>query len=287
MLLFTYLQDLATYYKCIEGMSLMSLRFKRLRVMAISLFLIVLISSTGLALPRILASNEDVVFLFYAESGRSGDEVDVSVFLLGNPGIAGFSLQIDFDYGVLTPIGVTKNPWLGGEVFVSNVWEAYERDTYYYGGNEEPPYYYTSQGYPAPTSVTVIWGSSSNMTTGELFTIRFRINDDAPQGQLYVSLSVTDLMNEYREDIYARTNYGIINIDQQGIWGNVTGSGYVHVGDLIRLAQHLANIPGMELYGDALYFADVDRDGRVTVADLILMAQYLADPYYIELGVAQ
>jgi len=66
--------------------------------------------------------------------------------------------------------------------------------------------------------------------------------------------------------------------------GNVTESGTVGISDLTRLAQHLAEIPGRELTGNALYLADVNRDGRVDVADMILLAQHLADPDNVVLG---
>jgi len=298
---------------------------KRLRVVVVSFFLVVFISVTGLALPMVLATynydtyyayrnyayndypiydnayynsyndyphddytyhgypyldysynifarqyynnfyaNIDEVqsgFIFDAVYSSPGEEVDVTVSLLGNPGIAGFSLRVYFDYRVLSPVNVTKNMWLGGDVFVSNENEL--------------------------SSITIVWGSSSNIIVEELFTIRFRINDDAPMGHSYISLYVIDLMDASRTDIAMYANSGVINILQANNWGNVTETGYVHVGDLTRLAQHLAAIPGQELSDRALYLADVDRDGKVTVADLILIAQHLADPYNFILGVPQ
>jgi len=261
----------------------MKLGYKKLHIIAVSLFLVILISMAGVAMPKLWATYSDTDFLFYTQSGNPGDEVDVTVFLRNNPGIAGFSLHVHFDNEIFTPINITKNPLLGGEIFISNM--SREQEPYTYPNYNDTNYNYsTAHRNTSLDNVTVVWGSSTNMYIWELFTIRFRISDDADLGRHYVSLSVNDLLDEELTNVYAHANQGVIIVTQSIVWGNVTGTGYVHIGDLIRLAQHLANIPGMELYGDGLYLADVDRDGRVTVADLILLAQYLADPYYVVLG---
>lgn len=103
----------------------------------------------------------------------------------------------------------------------------------------------------------------------------------------YALLYVIDSMNAYYAGVNADESYCDVYIQPAIVWGNVTQTGYLHVGDLTRLAQHLVGVPGMELPDCALYLADVDRDGRITVADLILIAQYLAAPYTVVLGVPQ
>jgi len=253
----------------------MKTKYKKFRVAVFCLFSLILISIAALAMPTHL----DTYLTVNAPLARIGEEVDVTISLIGNPGIAGFSLRVYYDEDVLTPLYVTDNPWLGGHVFVSNVNERvsepqYEwRYDYYYGWvYEAEPILY------AAPSLTAVWGASYNVTTEELFTIRFRVNDHAPIGESYISLFVIDLMDEYREDVHAHVYHGAIDV-RPFVWGNVTGTGYVHIGDMIRVAQHLAEIPGMELYGEEYNIADVDRDGRVTVADLILIAQHLANPY--------
>jgi len=233
----------------------------RLRVAIVGLFLFALLSAAGVAMQRIWATPYYVMFTIDTTYGSPGEEVEVTVSLTGNPGIAGFFLHMYFNGWSLTPTYVTKNPYLGGEVFISNTDD--------------------------PFSLTAVWGSSANSHVEELFTIRFRISDNAHFYSHYISLYVTDLINEDREDIYAHTSQGVINVVPPVNWGNVTGTGYLHIGDLIRIAQHIAEFSGMELYGEAFYLADVDRDGRITVSDLVLIAQYLANPGSVRLGVEQ
>jgi len=86
-------------------------------------------------------------------------------------------------------------------------------------------------------------------------------------------------------DVFAEPNHGFVYVLQAISFGNVTESGIPGVNDLVRLAQHLAGVPGKQLFGNALYLADTDRNGKVDVADLVLLARHLADPENVLLGI--
>jgi len=280
----------------------MGLNIKKFRAVVGSFTLIVILIVSGLAMPGVWATYRGVSLVVDTVSGSPGDDVYVAVSLVGNPGVAGFSLLVKFDCRVLTPLYVMQNPWLGGEVFISNVNRKMIVENYHY---YHYYYYYHSYHYYYEwgdmlqldyyhdfvdiglSSMTVVWAASANVTTEKLFSICFKINDSALVGSTYISLAVTDLMDASRSSFFADISNGTVYIFPVTVWGNVTGTGYLHVGDLVRLAQYVAGIPGYELMGDSLYVADVDRDGRVTVSDIILVAQYLAVTGDVVLGVLQ
>ena len=111
-----------------------------------------------------------------AGSGYAGDVIDVSFNLSGNPGVTFFELRLDYDSTVLEPvmaadgksIKLTDNKLLGGDdilapQFKDGVLGAFT------GGDTL-----------ATSNVT---------TTGKLFTVSFKIKDDAAIGHYNVSFN--------------------------------------------------------------------------------------------------
>jgi len=56
------------------------------------------------------------------------------------------------------------------------------------------------------------------MVEEELFTIRFAVNGNAPAGRSFVTVSVTDLMNENGTNVFAEVQYGYVYISQSIAW---------------------------------------------------------------------
>ena len=53
--------------------------------------------------------------------GAAGDIVTVSVFMSGNPGIAGMTVLLNFDKSVLTPVSANSGSGLGGIGVTTNL----------------------------------------------------------------------------------------------------------------------------------------------------------------------
>jgi len=197
-------------------------------------------------------------------TGQPGDIVRVPVIYNNNPGIAGFNIRIAFDNQLLMPLEIDDaviRQALGGSVFVSN--------TDIENG-----------------SIYVVWASPYHVYDETLFYLDFEINGDislTPGNSILTSVSISsaDLRCLEYETILVLTGSGTVMIYEPYItvdmlWGDVNGDGVVDVFDLIRLAQHIAGTPGMELTGEGLVLADVFYDGSVDIADLIHLSRYLA-----------
>lgn len=59
--------------------------------------------------------------------------------------------------------------------------------------------------------------------------------------------------------------------------GDVNEDGYINIHDCIKIAQHLAKIPGMELSVQENINADVNGDSNVDIMDLVILLQYVTN----------
>ena len=194
-------------------------------------------------------------------AGEPGDTVRIPVTMQHNPGIAGFSLTFTYDRDVLTPEEIDDaaiRRGLGGSVFVSNV-------------NEEAG------------TINIVWASPYEIETEELFALYFTINDInlAMDEEIItpVNVSIIEMKHLSHEDVGANSRDGFVAIawiPPGLLWGDVNEDGVVDIFDLIRLAQHFAGTPDMELTGLGFAAADVFYDGSVDLSDLIHLSRYLA-----------
>ena len=217
--------------------------------------------------PALTETSSRAALMLSTPSGAAGDEAEMSVSLVRNKGIAGFVLNIMYDDAVLTPLRVDADEHLGGTIFT------FDTDT------EKDP--------SGLSRMTVAWASEMDSVAVDLFTIRFKISDNAPEGQSPVTLSVAELVSLNGEDVFADINNGFVEVLPGLLWGDVNEDGVVDIRSLVRLAQHLAEIPDEMLSGQGLLLADVNRDEQITLADFILLARYLVGSEGIILGVAQ
>ena len=119
---------------------------------------------------------------------------------------------------------------------------------------------------------------------GTVFYISFTINDDITLDDnqtITTPVNIHDFhMTQWGNNINAHHRNGSITIFPESVspilWGDANQDGVVDIHDLIRIAQHIARVPGMELTGDGLIAADVFFDGLINTSDLIHLAQYLA-----------
>jgi hypothetical protein len=205
-------------------------------------------------------------------SGKPGDEVIVPVTLSNNPGMAGFNFKISFDNTKLLPISISQGPALNLGSVTSNLQA---------GGDLSKL-----------DSVTAIWSNASDFTgNGVIYSVKFRIKDDAPEGAASLTLTYEegDVTNQTFEDIELAVLPGEINISTF-IYGNIfsdNGDTAINTKDAVKLAQYLAGWTTVKLSAAEFKAADVYDDGAVNTKDAVKLAQYLAGWPNIILGTKQ
>ncbi len=119
-------------------------------------------------------------------SGKQGDSVTLSIDLTANPGLATMSLQVEYDTGVLSLIGVSDSKLLAG----ANL----------------------SSVYNSPYKITWIDYSSKsdNKKTGTIASFTFKIKDNAKVGNTSVKLIFLDSYDSiYNENSFSATSGNI------------------------------------------------------------------------------
>ena len=134
--------------------------------------------------------------------GKAGQTVTVPVSISGNPGIAGYSLKIDFDTNALTLNSMTAGSLISGNGTFSVNNEAH----------------------------IVNWYTVDNLSgDGELLKLNFTVKDSAAEGTIPVSVSLNDgldsnLSNEDGVAVPAAFTVGGVRVGkaQSGTFGNLT-----------------------------------------------------------------
>jgi hypothetical protein len=122
-----------------------------------------------------------------------GAEVDISVSISDNPGIATFNLKVNFDKTKLEPMSITKNETLAGNL-TSNINQ---------GGDLSNLNY-----------ITAYWVNPSNINTnGILYTVRFKVKSSVVGNiPLTLTYSVGDISNQVFDDVNPLIINGGINV---------------------------------------------------------------------------
>ena len=219
-----------------------------------------------------MPSDDDPTLIVGKVPGEPGEITRVPVTFRNNPGIAGFRLTFTFGANYMSLVNFNDasiRSALGGSIFISNI----EHDAVY-----------------EQNILTVVWASPYEVNSEHLFYLDFLVNPyvedfigplhpDVPIGSI-IWISIEEMKQIDYEDVSAHIRPGLVMLNQNPppglLWGDVNEDGVVNIFDLIRLAQHIAGTPGMELTGDGLVLADVFYDGSVNLSDLIHLARYLA-----------
>ena len=172
--------------------------------------------------------------------GSAGSEVVLEVKLDKNPGIMMLSFRLDYDK--------SKLQYLGGEDGSLTGWTF------------------------STTGSGALWdGDKDYKATGTIVKLRFKILDNAKEGDVVVNFTAVEAWNYSEREILFGANAGKVTISNR-IPGDVTGDGKVNGMDLVRLRKYLA--------GDSVEIdlsnADVTGDGKVNGMDLIRLRKYLA-----------
>ena len=172
--------------------------------------------------------------------GSAGSEVVLEVKLDKNPGIMMLSFRLDYDK--------SKLQYLGGEDGSLTGWTF------------------------STTGSGALWdGDKDYKATGTIVKLRFKILDNAKEGDVVVNFTAVEAWNYSEREILFGANAGKVTISNR-IPGDVTGDGKVNGMDLVRLRKYLA--------GDSVEIdlsnADVTGDGKVNGMDLIRLRKFLA-----------
>ena len=180
----------------------------------------------------------------------AGREIEISISIENNPGIAGYDITLNFDNTILTPISVTCGDVFSGEI-TSNLDSGADLSKLKF--------------------VTAMYSRASNSTVnGAIVTFRFKVKDDASVGVTALTLDCK-VTNQKLDDISLNTVNGKVEIIDF-IYGDINGDTKVDIKDAVLLAQHLAKWE-VSINDSA---ADVNADGKVDIKDAVLLAQYLA-----------
>ncbi len=177
-------------------------------------------------------------------SAQPGQKVRLEITLTDNPGLCGLNFQIDYDQSRLT----LEDFDCTSETFALGDW------TVGIGEGEK-----------------ALWLQPDETDkNGVVLTLDFRIAQDAPQGEIPVTLTEASGVNAQAELVAVGTSAGSVQVTV-GIPGDVNGDGRITSADLLRLRRYLAgqNIP-VETGN-----ADLNADGKIDLMDLMLLQKLL------------
>ncbi len=190
-------------------------------------------------------------------TAKAGSEVEIPISISKNPGIAGFKFKISYDKSVLIPISITKGSAFGNGTLNSNI----------------------NQGGDLSNldEVTAYWSNPSNVSAdGEMFTVKFKVSDNATDGTYPITLTYEDgdITNQTFDNINPKIINGAVTLTKVKK-GDIYEDGVVNTKDGVLLSQYLAkwNINFTE---NQMTAADVYEDGVVNTKDGVKLSQVLA-----------
>ena len=191
-------------------------------------------------------------------TANPGDEVEVTITLAGNPGLAGLELAVAYD-SVLTLTDVTF-----GSTFGSLVTAA------------EP--------YTNPQVLAMISPTEASTANGVFATLTFKVAETATNGYnaaIIVTYDEDNVFDADLDNVLLTVTNGSVTVG--GItYGDANGDGKINGRDVILLRQYMANYDyttGTSTV-TAAAGADANGDGKINGRDVILMRQYMANYDY-------
>ena len=181
------------------------------------------------------------------EDAKAGDTVTVTVGVTGNTGFAGATLEITYAEG-LTPVATETSGLFG--VFT--------------GITEETDL--------SNNTFRVSFLSATNVAAdGAVFTITFKVADDAEAGDYAVEAAVVEAVYETEDNIDLAGAAGKVTVVEdapEALLGDVNNDGKVTSSDVVTLMM-VVNGAVVENY-NALN-ADVNEDGNITSSDIVAL----------------
>lgn len=191
-------------------------------------------------------------------SGRAvlGNNINVTVALKNNPGIASAKLKVTYNSEVFTLINVTDGGILGTSVHKPQM---------------ASPYTLSWVNDTATTNFTA---------NGTIATLTFAVDENAEVGNYPVTVSYSyddyDIYNVDVEPVRFAVVNGNIEVTDV-IIGDVNGDGKVNNLDRVVLTRYLADWDDYPESVIDMTAADVNCDGKVNNLDRVILTRYLAD----------
>ena len=192
---------------------------------------------------------EVLTFHFTDASSRPNETFTVVLKCANNPGLRGISAQLVYDENVLVLEAASPKFEIGS-------WS----DTIL---GDHLVYWYSN--------------SNTEVFTGEdVIELRFRVAEDAPEGEFEIGLQVGAWDGFYDvqgDDVAAyRLEAGHVTVTHR-IPGDINGDRKVNLSDVIRLSDYVkARGVGVEIIPGS---SDVNGDGRENLSDVIRLADYV------------
>jgi uncharacterized protein YjdB len=198
-----------------------------------------------------VAVTSSAAFIVTPGRVRTGETIDVPVYIVRNPGIAAFAVTVNYDSSLLTPVSITPGELLSGGTFTTNLDDA------------------------GRTSLRATWYQSTDMTAdGLAFTVKFRAGAAAGSGDVSVSHDAGGISNASKDEVNFQAETAKISVIDYLV-GDIYADNEINMKDIVLLAQsfnHLATLTAQQSLA-----ADLVYDGTVDAKDLVALVQLLAD----------
>lgn len=190
-------------------------------------------------------------FVIPDSRGGMNGTFDTTVQLVKNPGIAAFTLEVQYDAAALTPVAVVPGELLSSGTLTSNVDEA-------------------SDG-----KLRVTWYSVVDVAgDGPAFTITWRAAEQTGSFPISLHYDQADICNAEMVEVYVNTENGTSYILDRPV-GDIYHDGLVNMKDIVYFARYFNEQETLD-NGQRLA-ADLFYDSKIDVKDLEALAQVLSE----------
>ena len=166
------------------------------RVMGISTIILTILLCICVVHPEAVFSSGTTKPAISVESknGNAGETVEVNVYLENNPGIAGATLQVEYDDGKMMLSSAESGEALGNLTFTKSA--------------------------QFTTPARFLWDSESGVSkqNGVLLKLKFQILNKVVSGEqlpIHISYTEGDIYDENLEDLEIQLNDGVVNIEKE------------------------------------------------------------------------
>lgn len=191
---------------------------------------------------------------FVVESGRvpRGGTADTAVYLVKNPGVSAFSIDVKYDAAKLEPVAVQPGALLASAGSLSSNVESIAE----------------------PGTLHVTWYSDADVADdGALFTVTWRaLTADGSTAAIDLSYQEDDICNSEKHNVPVRTEAGSLLL-MTCLIGDIYPDNEVNMKDIVYFARWFNELETMTAEQERA--ADVYFDGKLDVKDLTALAQLL------------
>ena len=191
-------------------------------------------------------------------NAKPGEDIDLSILMKDNPGLAGCMLLIECDRSVF---------YINYDI---------DNETYEYTADEPFSKGSTSLTDYGVKGWTYLWYDlKSNTENGKLANLTLHVSPEAEEGVYPIKISYSSRNTVTDDFIEKSLDSGDIQIktDSDALIGDISGDGEVTLGDVVLLARSLINLYTID---EALLgAADVNGDGNISNADVIKLSRYI------------